>query len=350
MHRRNTLDLETRTGSRTFELYEGDLTSLGRSVDVLVLSAFAGDYTPVAGTVVEAFARKLHLDIGRCATDAEFDLRPSLGVWISRRLTGFEFRRIVGAEFLGTTLPVAEVIENVFAALSLLEAKGNPVRTAALPVLGAGSQGLNAQEICRYLLKGATDFFRRSTSCKALLFVEINPQRADELARAMNEVLGRSNVVLPRQKLFDSLRDEITNQLLRSDSLFTDATELREDWLRVLKAEEARSFELGILGRRLLERMVRDLGAAEKTTLKQQIEELGKKHVAPWICAYMHVQRQIGTEAAHEGKDPFRRPPFVEQADLLLCLSCVARLLDAWQDGRLRGTPVPVPSTLPGGS
>jgi hypothetical protein len=335
MERKNIIGIDTNFGYRTIELYEGNLCKLDRSVDVLVVSTFAGNYDPTPGTVVGGMWDELGLDVSAYRRDADFDLTSALGVWISRSLTGYPFSRLLCAEFLGTPLAITDVIENVFVSLSILEAKGGVVAKVALPALGTGSQGLDPRQIIKPLLCAAEAFFRRSIGAHSILLVDNNPNRVAELDLALDEVLGRAKVFLPLSKLLDSLRQDVKSKLLQAADLFLPThLDLRDDWLRLLSADRIRSFELGVLSRRLIELLVAEMGASGKDSLSKQIDALQAAHVAPWIRGYMHVLRHVGNESAHEGSQEARLPPSVEPVDLGLCLACVNRLLEFWIDHR----------------
>jgi hypothetical protein len=236
------------------------------------------------------------------------------------------------AELVGASKPPEVVIENVFAALTLLEAKGIDCRRVVLPVLGTGLQGLEPKGVIESLLTSARTFAKRSTSLESLRFVEINPVRANELSDAMDIVLGRVKVLLPKSEILAALRGDVQNKLHAAGSLFTpDAFALRNDWLALLVGQDVRSVELGIQARRLVELLVRRLGGTKNEHLHVKIRSLERDGIAaPWICGYMNVLRHLGNESAHEQSTPNRRPPAIEADDLALSLFCVARLLEFW--------------------
>ena len=62
MQPRNTIGIETHWGFRTFELYEGDLTSPEFAADLLVVSAFLGNYAPTTRTLIGALLKNSKLD------------------------------------------------------------------------------------------------------------------------------------------------------------------------------------------------------------------------------------------------------------------------------------------------
>jgi hypothetical protein len=333
MRRLNVLGLETRSGYRTMELFEGDVTSLQQHADVLVVSSYVGDYAPVPGTVIGALEAQLKVSVAGLSRTPAYDFRDSLGVWISRRLDVAPFTRILCAELTGQPLATGEVLENVFVGLSILEAKGGQIGSVVLPLLGTGSQGLDEETVIRSLLHAGELFLGRSLGAQTLRFVEHDTGRAERLANAMDKVLGRVTVSLPKQELVESLRQDIRNRLYQATALFElPDSSLRNDWLGLLAASEVRSFELGVLSRRLLEVLVTKLMGASKEPLYSRIRALetsGK--VAPWICGYMHVLRHLGNEAAHEtAAASDREPPRLETVDLALGLFCVERLLEFW--------------------
>lgn len=328
MIERNVLGIETRFGYRTFRLIEGDITALNSTVDAVVTAAVVGGYAPIKGTVFGAMKTNLGIDVSRLSEDPALDLRDALGVWVSKELAGQPFARLVCCELVGSKLPLEEVLQNVFVALLMMEAKSIPVRSVAMPVMGTGTQRLQADQVIQLLLRLGREFAERSRTLDTLTFVEINPQRAADLAMAMDQQLGRVRVALPRDQVVAAVRSDISNKLIHANQLFLpDATQLRDEWQRLLESAEIRSVEVGVLSRRLVELFVRRYGAPVAESLPNRIRALEKAGVAPWICGYLQVLRHFGNEAAHEGQAEARQPPAVEQPDLALCLFCVERVL-----------------------
>ncbi|MFO1326072.1 MAG: DUF4145 domain-containing protein [Rubrivivax sp.] len=328
MIERNVLGIETRFGYRTFKLIEGDITALDPPVDILITSAIANAYAPTTGTVFASMEARLGINVRPLSEDPALDLRDALGVWVSKALPDQPFARLVCCELLRSKLPVEEVLQNVFVALLMLEAKSIPVRTVAMPVLGAGSQQLSSDAVIRQLLQLGRDFAERSKTLNTLMFVEIDSRRAAELASAMDQQLGRSRVALPRDQVVAAVRSDISNKLMHATQFFRpDAGQLHDEWRRLLDAPEVRSVEVGVLSRRLVELFVRRYGAPASESLPNRIRALERTGVAPWICDYLQVLRHFGNEAAHEGQPGVRQPPIIEQPDLALCLFCVERVL-----------------------
>lgn len=329
----NVIGIESRGGFRTIELREGDLTALESPVDVLVLSAAAGRYTAKPETMIRALQDRSGIRVAEHADDPAVDLRQGLNFWASRELPETApFRYLACVEILGAGVSLDEALDNLFAGLLVLEAKHIPIRTVAMPLLGAGSQGLPADELATALVSRARDYLERSSSTSRLVFVEIIPERARLVSDALDTLLGRERITLPRQQLVSALSQDVQRRIQQVDGLFEPGCEeLRADWLRLLQQDEVRAVELGVQARKLVELFVQRLGA-RSGVLATRIRDLEKREIlAPWVCAYMHVLRHIGNEAAHENLGgSTRRPLVVSPADLTAGLFCVQRLLDCW--------------------
>src|SRR5207244_4550930 len=108
------------------------------------------------------------------------------------------FRRVMALEMKGSYWPIKECIENVFADVAALSAKGIEVRTIAMPVLGAGNQKILPSEIVPALLTGAEGSLRRHEFPQRILFVEKDSTRAQLLSQQMDNTLCRASVTLPK--------------------------------------------------------------------------------------------------------------------------------------------------------
>ncbi|MGE3507187.1 MAG: hypothetical protein AB7M05_21060 [Alphaproteobacteria bacterium] len=169
------------------------------------------------------------------AQEPEFDFRDSLGVWCSKALTGHPFTRIVCADIIGSTASAAEVLENVFVGLTVLEAKQAPVARVALPVLGAGYQLMSPAIAAQELILATRRYLERSITAESVLFVEVDSSRAADFAEAMDAALGRESAILAPTQLVDSVRADLADALRRADTLFeSDVSGLRDDWQRML--------------------------------------------------------------------------------------------------------------------
>lgn len=327
----NILGVDTPRGYRTFELFCGDITALEGKVDVLVVSSFAGSYSPTPGTLPGALFERLGIDLRQLAQRPALDMRIPLGTWLSEPLAAGPFGRILCVEIVGGRVPAREAITNVFVSLSLLEAKGWELGSVALPLLGTGAQGLSPELVIEAILRDGARFLDRSVGVQRITFVERDRELAQSLAGAMDAVLGRVRSYLPQSDLSNAVRQDIQNKLLTVKTLFQgNADEVRSSWLALLQAAPVRSVELGVLSRKLVELMLDRLACQPGAQLWRRIAALEQEGVAPWVCGYMHVLRHMGNESAHENRNGQRQPPAVDERDLTLALFCVERLLDYW--------------------
>lgn len=331
----NTLGFETKRGFRTMDLLQGDITAMESPVDVLVVSAFANGYTPLPGTVLGALSRQLQINLRHYSERPALDLRAALGTWVSEPIRETpQFGRIVCVEIVGKAVSIEEALENVFATLLVLEAKGIPIATVAMPLLGTGAQALDAEPVAKALIHHAQHFMDRSGSTSRLMFVEIDGGKATAIAEAMDRILGRIRVSLPHARLAEALRQDVLDRWQQARNLFPiEADALHNEWVRLLQQPEVRAAEMGVLSRKLVELILTQRGQSHQSLAKRirAFEETGE--VAPWICGYMHVLRHLGNEAAHDNAySSTRRPTAIAPEDLVAGLFCVRRLLEFWID------------------
>jgi hypothetical protein len=332
MKQLNLLEIETHWGYKTFELYQGDITALDFPVDVLAVSAFYGNYEPVPHTVINALHKNAGVEVGELARRPEFDLKEVFNCWVARLPGEAKFGRILCVEFGDGDEP-QEVIENLFVTLSVLEAKGFKIRTLALPILGTGNQVLSPEQVIKALLDSSQKYMNRSQNLNRIVFVEINRERARQLDRAMNDALGRVRVVMPKGALSEQLRKEIAQKIEAAAALAgTKGHEVFSDLRRLIGSGQSRSFEIGIVSRRLVEFVADDLLRKNKKgfDLFRKIDSLSERGVADWMRSYMHVLRILGNESAHEKDKGDRIPATIDEADLTLCFFCLQRVLDFW--------------------
>jgi O-acetyl-ADP-ribose deacetylase (regulator of RNase III) len=332
MKQLNLLEIETRWGYKTFELYQGDITALEFPVDVLAVSSFYGNYAPVAKTVIGALHDNCGVEVGELARRPEFNLKDVFNCWVARLPGDGKFRRVLCVEFADGDEP-REVIENLFVTLSVLEVKGIKVGTLALPILGTGNQVLSPEKIIKALLDSAQKYMNRSQTLKRIVFVEINKERARQLDKAMNDALGRVKVVMPKGALSEQLRKEIGEKVEAAAALAgPKGHEVFSDLRRLIGSGQSRSFEIGIVSRRLVEFVADDLLRKSKKgfDLYRKIDSLSERGVADWVRSYMHVLRILGNESAHEKDRGDRVPANIEEDDLTLCFFCLQRVLDFW--------------------
>lgn len=335
----NQIGVETNWGYRTFELYQGDLMHMNQEVDVLVISAVEHSYTPTPGTVVQSLNRQYGISVGQLAESASLDYRDAFGCWLSSEFSRTPFQRILCVEVPlqdPSDIAIESAVENLFIMLSVMEAKSYGVETIAMPLLGAGSQQFLPQLILRNLLPAALEWLQRSRDMQQISFVEIDPDRAHALDQAMNDVLGRVDVTLRKENVVGTVCSELATQLNSIQSSTEGKSQLLRELRHTLRKEHIRSYEIGILSRRMVEYILNDLAGNRSLSgmLYQQIDQSAEWGVASWVRSYMHVLRLFGNEAAHEKTNDQRHPSEMDSSDLAICLFCLQRVVSFWEEAR----------------
>jgi Domain of unknown function (DUF4145) len=345
----NAVDIESRWGLRTFELRQGSLLDLDETADLLAVSAFSdyldtfavdpGVYTTVAHTVIGALYQNAGIDVAALRAKPSLDLRSALGCWFSDWTPSPKIRRILCIEDIGRRVDARTAIHDAFVALSVAEAKGIVANTFVLPLLGAGDAKLDPATIVAELLVHARKHLVESQHVKRIVFVERDPEKARTIDAAMNDALARVRVSLPRGQVADAVRADLARVVEIANAVVSDQhRRVLADFARLVGSPEARSFEIGLVARRLVEAVVADVfGKAPKGyDLVKNIDSLAEKHVADWIRSYMHVLRVLGNESAHERQIELRLPPTVTDADLSVVLLCAKRIIEFWIEHRCK--------------
>lgn len=332
---KNSIGVETRFGYRTFDLYVGDLFDTGAESDLLVASAYVDSYSPDPGTLFEALKLRLSLDVS--LLKRQFDLRSALSIWISEPLPNGPFKRLLCVEMIGSRLTLEEAVANIFVGVAILEAKGLGPHSMTMPMLGSGQQFIDPKRIVQILVPEAQKALRESRTLERICFADRNPKKIDELDGAMNEFLKRVKVVIPKNDLMDQLVNDIGSIIDSSFPYVPLSSQVSfVDLKRLISTGRPKSFEIGVVARRLIEFIVNDLLEEKKPSpdLVQRIDKTSGMGVAPWIRSYMHTLRLFGNESVHEKSSEKRIPPYVAEDDLVICLFCIQRLLGFWLDLR----------------
>lgn len=319
-------------GYKRVEVRNGDITKLTIEHDLLVISAFLGGYQPTPGSLMGALLKSLNLSIKKLANDPYLDFRKPLSTWISKPLEKLPFKRILCVEMVGSEFPIEEVFENLFASIALLQSKGINIQSITMPLLGSGEQGIDREEIIKTLLPICKEALSNSSNLKSITFVERKLEKAKEIDLAINKFLGRTELQFPKNKVMESLKNEILD-LAGQASHKNPKVNLFREIQSVFRREDLRSFEAGVLARRLIEFIVDDLiSSKEESTgidLFKKIETLHNRNIAQWISSYMHVLRIFGNESAHE-RNKDRMPSELTENDFIISLFCLNRVLQFW--------------------
>ena len=325
---------ETSFGYKRVEVREGDISKSALDYDLLVTSAISGGYNPVPGTLFHALHHNLGIDMTEEHKNPYMDLTQSLSIWISRELANSKFNRILCAEITGAEIHIEEVFENVFAGISLMEAKGIKVESLAMPLLGTGHQGIPVEEVIPPLLEACKKALDSNPSLDSITFLELHPDKARKVVETVNHHLGRKREPIPKGKVSESVRKEILEQVHSAKKQFSN-TRLWKDMANTFSDESLQPYEVGVLARRLLEVIVKDIvpGSGSRQTLNDRMRHLKSKGIAQWITSYMHVLRILGNNIVHESLHK-SNPEDLDASDLLICLFCINKILHFWLEAK----------------
>jgi hypothetical protein len=328
----NSISIDTSWGERTFELWHGDITNLDFAIDLLMISTVGSDYSPMSGTVVGALLSQLGISVEQLSKDPELEIIfPSGGLWVSKVVTPNRIGRIMCVEIPLGGSGADQIVQQAFRSLPMLEARGLPLNSICLPVLGTGLARLNVEDLLRPILDGAQWALRILKSLDHVHFVEISAHTASRMSDAMDSVLGRVKIILAKGALVEAIQKEIQYQLEKLEVIDLEARRVVE---RIRKAISvgSRSLDVGMAGRLLREYVVAKVLAPEdikKMTPFEVMQSLRKKRVAEWIISYLNLLHAFGNETAHH-QTQNTHPPEIDEDDLAACLFGIQRVLDFW--------------------
>ena len=184
--------VEVRGGQKKrIELFQGDLTALSATerFDLLVVSAFPGDYRPTPTSLIGALNRK-GLSVATLAITKDIDLRESFSSWLSREFTpqdkGLQFRRILCFEPLLRGRP-PELVGDIFRALTPILAEKSDIKAIALPLVASGDQGYPVAEMLAPLLEAALHWLETGLPLDCIKVVTYSDSQAGQALRVFSE-------------------------------------------------------------------------------------------------------------------------------------------------------------------
>lgn len=219
------------TSARKVSLYSGDIASLTQSeaVDFLVVSAFPNDYAPFPGCTIGDLAAK-GVSVKELSRDKAADYRPEIPCWISKPVSGQDYKRILVYEPSNPKKNSCAQVSYVFSAIT--EFMGNDVRDtkAAVSLFSTHYGGVSKKDMLTALFYAAVHWGAMKFPFKEIKIVmEEDSQElknvfhslkanyenmeklnissnykyfADESVRKVNSITVRPGDVLTKRQLF----------------------------------------------------------------------------------------------------------------------------------------------------
>lgn len=240
----NLLEIKSPFGYRQFKLVHGDISSIAFPVDLLCVSAFAGGYEPVKGTLLGALYSNRSIDLKQLAAEPEIDLRASQRSFIVKTQNDPNIPRILCLEMLGTQRSLDEILDALLLSLYVAELKGIRIKSLMMPLLGTGNQNIQAREILGSLIKKMEYLLSNSTTLENVYLVAYSKEHADLLNDSMNLLLKRSVSLFHKNQIISSVGSNIRQLVRDNPQAFTSAC--YNDLLDVLADQEIHAFKLAI--------------------------------------------------------------------------------------------------------
>ena len=167
------------------QLLQGDLSAIPKehATDILVISAYPGDYTPLEGSLIGALYQK-GLDVKELARSKAADLSAQLHCWLSSPLSKemqqrLNVKRVLCFEPGNKLSNPDEVVGNIFRCINAFafEQQNNVV---ALPVVAAGHQKIPLQNIFPALLDSAIFWLENGLPLKCIKLVIYKQEQVEQ--------------------------------------------------------------------------------------------------------------------------------------------------------------------------
>lgn len=338
----NLFEIETPSGYKAVELHSGDLTKIDEKIDAIVVSAFKNGYSPTPGTLLGSLLENCNLNLKNLAQDPELDLRSALNVWISKRIDNQNFVRIICIEIIDLISEEKEIekaVKNLFSLIALADSQDLKIESIALPFIGTGNQGIDPGLILPRLMELSKRSLENLACLKKIIFYEKDEKKITILNDSLNKYLKRSDFETSTYSLENfqlTIKDDLLRYLikLKSDPIISSPgiTETITDLIEKIKQNQIKPFEIGVLSRRLVEFIVKDVLEVKSFTkdLSYSINEMKSKDIASWVISYLHILRTFGNVAAHSSEANSYRPPTMNEKDLITLFICLNRSLDFW--------------------
>src|SRR5690349_3981223 len=144
----------------TIQLLQGDLTALPaeHETDLLVMSAFPGDYIALEGSLIHAFLKK-GFSVEDLSRNKAADLRSQLHCWLSNPLSKsdqekFNIKQILCFEPGEKIKQPEEVVGDIFRCINTF-AFDDDNNVVAMPIIATGYQKIPLEKILPALLQAS---------------------------------------------------------------------------------------------------------------------------------------------------------------------------------------------------
>ena len=322
----NLLEIKTDRGYRHFKLYHGDITKLDFPVDVLCVSAFKNSYIPTPNSLIGGLYRNRGIDLQSLAQNPALDLRNIEHSFITQEINDERIGRILCLEMIGSGhLTLEDALNGLLATLYKAELRGLTITSIMLPLLGTGDQGIDPGSVIGILVRKMEYLLTTSREIREVILVDRDQDRAEQLNKAMNTLLGRKPIIFQ----LDSIKSlvilnikklETEYKHLLSDKAIQDV--FREIYRTSIDPTKL-SIELRVMSEYMLNRLFTEVRGKN---LVDKIRHLESQEIAPWMTSYFHLIRVFGNAHAHD-ETKRRIDHDLIESDLLIIMFGLERIV-----------------------
>lgn len=179
------IKIQHAANTAAIELLLGDLSAIPdeHRTDILVMSAFPGEYSALEGSLIRALLDK-GLSVADLALDKEVDLRNQLSCWLSKPLSAadqqkFNFKQILCFEPGDKIKEPQEVVGDIFRCINTF-AFDEDKNELAMPIIASGYQKVSMQKILPALLEASCFWLKNGLPIKSIKLVLYRNEQAQE--------------------------------------------------------------------------------------------------------------------------------------------------------------------------
>jgi hypothetical protein len=307
----NIVPISTNSGFKAIEIHHDDLSQLGWKVDVIVISAFSGNYSPIEGTLIHSLESNCDIVVRELFDSRLYDFRDSLNSWVSQKIENNAFSYLIcleGMHYNANNENLLEAqLQDLLAVISVLQQKGISVNTIALPFLGTGLQGVNVNVVMPLLIKKSKELLETIHSVQTVYFVHPNIEYIEFINNEINTLLHRTPDRLEKLRQNSDIAANLDVIYLKLNQLKSqygwNAVNSIDELSRRIIQDDIRFYELGILTRRAMEAILKSVIKSDSfMTLSQMVKELQRFKLSTWMLSYMHTLRTFGNFLAHDSE------------------------------------------------
>ena len=179
------INIERLRETAVIQLLQGDLSAIPTEhvTDILVMSAFPGDYIALKGSLIYALNEK-GLSVEALAQEKETDLRNQLNCWLSKPLSladqqKFNFKKILCFEPGEKIKEPQESVSDIFRCINTF-AFDEENNVLAMPIIGTGYQQVPIQKMLPALLQACCFWLQNGLPLQCIKLVVHSNEKAKQ--------------------------------------------------------------------------------------------------------------------------------------------------------------------------